>query len=691
MDSMKTTKKLALLAVLLVSGFTSHAITNTAIAVSGTNIVLSWPSYGYESYLVQFRQTLDPSDSWSVLTNAYRANSTNCTTLTLPGVVPGTSGSSAAMAAGGNACSMSLATETTGPLVAPTDGSSGGVPLALYPPGFDLSNFDVFDPISGESVSGADYVTPLLQSASMTLDVPMPTDGGSGSDAAPAPTSGFYRVFHIPDFSAGITNHIFNGPTFIPVDYAEPDAPADYVDSTTVLIGGQPTDYAQFMLYTNSTMTNWGVGIYFDRLPNGTNTIQLLTTVRQSDDMNADTPYMVFSNAPVIITIGNLITFTNWDDLIWNNTNFTFKAQTVANVDWEIDIYDWYGNFVNYQTGHSSDGNISWTWNLYDYWSNYRGNPDGDPVFYPYISVTGNLGNSVQGSGNSPNGNSTAGHWTPPAAATYPSLGAWLFGYQDNLYTDGTTNHEYLNQYYYGGIQNMEGGLFLWDITAYDYPIKLGRNYAQTDRDDSWKQLTYNYLGSSDGQIRNFYYNGHGASNAIGGDINIVDSSNHVVSAKGFPGSKAKLTSNTVRNDIVFNKYSGFHFYRFVWLDGCNTAVGDFPEAWGIGKKTNNPDYYRSPANTYHTRPAAFIGWNTEVGGAGWGTTANEWLFKSYWMGNWSVNNGQETDSLSDNLTSASDGANWPSGGSSRLWGAMRLYGYRDIKFNEYNQQGNWP
>ena len=89
---MKTTLKLAIIAGLSFCYCTSHAITNSAIAVSGTNIILSWPSLGYESYLVQYRQTLNPSDSWSVLTNAYHANSTNRTTLTLYGAVTSRTG-----------------------------------------------------------------------------------------------------------------------------------------------------------------------------------------------------------------------------------------------------------------------------------------------------------------------------------------------------------------------------------------------------------------------------------------------------------------------------------------------------------------------------------------------------------------------------------------------------------------------
>jgi hypothetical protein len=57
-------------ALSLSSAIHSFAITNTAIAVSGTNLVLSWPSLGYETYLVQYRQTLAVTDSWSQLANA---------------------------------------------------------------------------------------------------------------------------------------------------------------------------------------------------------------------------------------------------------------------------------------------------------------------------------------------------------------------------------------------------------------------------------------------------------------------------------------------------------------------------------------------------------------------------------------------------------------------------------------------
>lgn len=533
---MKTIKKLALFVALLASGFTVHAITNTAIAVSGTNIVLSWPSYGYENYLVQYRQTLDPSDSWSALTNAYPANSTNRTTFTIYGVVPSPSGggNSSNLSGGGdsppslNFASSSMLADTTAlttltvksmPMF--VDKSGAAVPLAIYPPGFDLSGFTILDPATGETVNGAGYTVSALSPDAQPLDNPQPLDLTNSSTG---PTTGFFRVFHIPTFRANFSGYTFDGPTFLRVDYASPDAPVDYVDGSTVLINGQPTDAATFIPYVIGGVTNWGMGIFFDRFPNGTNTIQLLTTVRQSDTLNDQTPYMVFSNAPAEIVISNFVTYTDWPDLILSNT-YTFKAHsTKPNADWEIDIYDAYDNFVNYQTGHTSDGNISWTWDLTDYNGTLRAG-DGDPFFYPYITIQANP--------------DPAG-WMPPVANQFPDEGVWLFAYMDKFYDDGTSNYPSADSYYFPAISSLEGGPGLWGIVTYDAPIKYGRDYDQSTRNASWDSLRSDLQSWN---ARNFYYSGHGAANIIGGDINTVDSSNNITGSTNFPGSNAKLTA----------------------------------------------------------------------------------------------------------------------------------------------------
>ena len=473
----------------------SQAITNTAIAVSGTNIVLSWPSYGYESYLIQYRQTLAPTDSWSQVVNAYPANSTNRTTYTLYGLatpaivgsgggsnygvppLPSFASSSLASAtittASGASATISASTAaeaaaTGSPLAIPADGSSV-VPLALYPPHFDLAGFTILDPVTGTSLSGADYQAENPDfNTSDSGNTPQPMDGGGGSGGQSDPTTGFFRVFHIPDWLADFSGYTFDGPTFIPVDYESPDAAVDYVDSTTVLINGQPTDNAMLTPYVYNGVTNWGVGIYFDRFPNGTATIQLITTVRQSDTLNDQTPYMVFSNNPVTITIGNAITFTNWSDIILSNT-YIFNAQsTTPNVNWEIDIYDVNGYFVNSQTGFSSDGNIAWTWDMTDYTGASRMD-DSDPFFYPEVTITPTT--QAMGSTHPNDGGGSTTRATPAVAAQFPSSGSWLFSYLDNDYDDGTTNYPGGTSTMLSGIHEMEGGPIEWSIGTWEFPI----------------------------------------------------------------------------------------------------------------------------------------------------------------------------------------------------------------------------
>lgn len=587
----------ALLAVSLTLCLTARAITNTAVASIGTNVVLSWPSFGYETYLIQYRHTLNSTDSWSNLTNAFYANSTNRTT-------------------------FSIVPEPAIPGGVSTNGGGGGI----MPPG---------------------------------------NGGGLGT-----PGTGFYRVFHIPDWLVSFNGYQFDGPTFIPVDYASPDVPTNSIENSMVLINGQPTDNATFISQNISGVDYWGMGIFFDQLPNGTNTIQLLTTVRQSDTLNDQTAYMVFSNAPQTIVISNFVTYLDWSPLVLSNS-YTFTAKsTTPDVDWEIDIYDVNGDFVNYQTGHSTDGNISWTWDLTDYTSASR-KDDGDPFFYPYITI----GDPISG-------------WMPPVANQYPDEGAWLFAYMDKFYDDGTSNYADADSYYLSAISDLEGGPGIWGTVTYDAPIKYGRSYSQGDRDASWNSLRSDLQSW---EARNFYYFGHGATNSVGGDMNSLDSSNNITgSVFATNTSKAYLSAQWVQGNVTANKLSGAMPFRFVFLDGCDTAAGSWPQAWGVPKQTVNSDWYRNSSNNPKGyRPNAFAGWDVTIGGnKGWGTIQKFWQFRQFWMGNWSVQSGQQNDGLRDVFDQALTGSSWVDSGH---YSHLKIYGYQDMKFREFNNASDWP
>lgn len=644
---MKPSMKITILSWLLCSTAGSFGVGGLGIEVQGTNIVLSWPSKGYEIYLIQSLTNLGSGDPWSCVTNAYPANSTNRTTFTVFDVLP----------AAGN--------ENGGNVAA---GFQNRRPSAVF-----SNEWPPLPPLPWE-IDESDYTSDGRSRFSSGADF-----GDSGNFHEP--TMCFYRVFHVPNFLADVENYLFDGPTFIPVDYADY---VDRVDKTTVLVNGEPTDLSQFMSYNYGGQTYWGVGIYCDQLGNGNNTIQLLATIRLNDALGDDTSYITLSNAVVTFTTDNLVTFTNWDDLIWQNTNYTFRAQSsIPDVDWEIDVYDIYGYFVNYQAGHTTDGSIAWTWDLTDYWGYLRADPDADPVFYPEVTITRNSQSQVINQNQADNTTRP----TPPVAAPFPNNGAWIVAYADNFYSDGTDKYAGAEQYYSPGIAAIHGGPSLWGVTSYDYPIKYGTNYSQADRDDSWHQLTYKFLGSSDGQIRNFYYFGHGAPTKIGGDANIVEADGTFRAAKIYGGSKAFLNSQTAKDEITFNKNSGLHFYRFVFLDGCNTANGDWPEAFGVDKTTHDINFYTSASNKWHIRPSAFIGWNTTIGGSKeWGTIQKFWQFRGFWMGNWSVT--YTGVNLVDALESARSGSGWISLG--QYQDHIRIFGYPDLKFNEYNHKGDW-
>jgi len=116
----------------------AFAIEGLKITVPSTNVVLSWPSAPSETYLIQYRHTLNATDAWATLADFYTPN-TSGTNITYfydtnidygTGVVGGGSGGSG---------TPPVPSIQNGPLAMPSDGSGDAVPLSLYPPGIDLS------------------------------------------------------------------------------------------------------------------------------------------------------------------------------------------------------------------------------------------------------------------------------------------------------------------------------------------------------------------------------------------------------------------------------------------------------------------------------------------------------------------------------------------------------------------------
>jgi hypothetical protein len=324
----------------------------------------------------------------------------------------------------------------------------------------------------------------------------------------------------------------------------------------------------------------------------------LVSTLHLNDEGDEDAVFLVLSNLTRSIVVDNEVMFTNWDNTIWNNSNYTFRAQTKTNsTDWWIDIYDAWGDYVNGTNGHTANGYIEWTWDLTDVWGNTRDSLESDPYFDSEVSFTDSTGAPTT-------------RYMAILCIPWPDQGNWLIAYQDNFCPQGTPENGYMVTAM-GGIQ---GWVMYRDLWAGILPLAYGTNgYTQADRDNDWLTLK---IQLQQPEYRNFYYFGHGNSNIIGGDLDRYDTNVAVVGCQDLPHSKAHLNSSTVLSEVTSNMATGVHQYRFVWLDGCYTALGNWPGVFGINKATNDIGYStNSVTNPNHFRPSAFVGWATAPGG----------------------------------------------------------------------------
>jgi hypothetical protein len=666
----------AIVAIVLLSAHHADAITNTTIAIQGTNVVISWPSKTGASYLIQFRSAFDTNPPWVNLTNAYpAATGTNRTTYVLQGVV-------SPMPYGGG-----------GGFTDPPPGPTGGTQLdsdftmteSTYPLDAEtvafLQNRRVFPPYLWDQQGRAPYpweleVRPPMPwegfalpvcDASLALSATTSTETqiteSSGSTTAGA---GFYRIFQLPSWPNGISNAAVEGFTFAPVDF---DDYFDQVFSFTLLVDSQPSELGYMQRREYSGTTYDGVDFWFDQMPNGSRSLRMVANIRLDSAIDLGSPSVSLTSVVTRVQVTNLLMFTNWDSTIVGNTTKFETFSTIPNVDWEIDVYDVVNDWVQSASGYSADGRISWTWNLIDAGGMTRDDLDYDPVFYTEITIT------PQGSGFT--AATPATKPGPLKVLDYPANdGEWAIVYQDREKRPGPRAD------YIEAMNDLAGGPAWWNIYSAVLMLEYGTNVTQQVRNDTW----YNFraiLFSRD--VRNFYYQGHGSPNTIGGDFDTCTNGTNFAGAGIGTGSVASLNSGWVRNNVTHNQYRGDKYFRFVFLDGCDTANGDWPGAFGMAKATNTIAFYTNPNRTPHTRPSCFVGWNKVVGGdPTWGTTATYGLWRSEWMFQWAM----IEENLDQSFRLARSNSSWIS--QTLMDSSLRLYGFNPLGFGLYNRRSQW-
>jgi hypothetical protein len=579
--------RLAVLAALMASSASVSAIEGLQISVQCPDVVLGWPSTSGEYYIVQWRPTLDSSTPWVTLTNSLPADdTTNWTIFVHSNQVQcasgGTNGggTNSFGGGGGSPPTPSLATMATstaqilGPLARPADGSGSPVPLCIYPPGFDLSGFIVFDPPSGEWLSGSGYT---IRQPSLKRPQPNPNDPDPQDDPIP-PNPGFYQVVRDGVHVVGLSN-LTSGPLSNTIVLSfEAGNPVGMLQEVYPLVDGAPCRGATGLLgppFYPGTIT---LDTAF--LENGDHTLQLEASWRNPDldDRNSFTFTRI--SDPVTITVSNVIYYPDWEEEMGEyGFSAYFAKTTCTNADWQIDIYDVRSNLVQALAGHTDDGIIETYWDLVDTNGVIRTNLDLDPEFSAIITVADPVRKPLP---------------KKRPVRPYPIHGQWVIAYQDTFSFCASSNSYYEAIYDFGGMASQFGGAVTYfpssPTNGQSFPLRYPYTNPVVNVSAATMLLDDHALRSllTETNSRNFYYNGHGTANTFAGF----------------------LTSSIIANDLRGR------YYRFVFLDACLTANGSLPASFGISSTTTQPlSYYQKRG----IHPRAFLGydhaaWYTERG-----------------------------------------------------------------------------
>jgi hypothetical protein len=677
-EPMKVTTQglIGAVALFLASAVNTSAIEGLKISVECSDVILSWPSMEGEPYIVQYRPTLDPATPWLTLTSSLYADwGTNKTFFVHSNAVqypPCDGGGSFAMMSGGEGEGPeSLELELWGgsllPLAMPKDGSFSAAPLILYPFGFDLSDFIIFDPVTGESLDGAGYSIQNSGGASLNSMDPNepgdPEEGGSLTNSTPE--TGFYQVvrlgvdvIRLADF----TNAPVEGIIALPFEAGN--------DMGTLQSLTLTVDYTRYRgvepLFAPGINGKLIVDTRF--LENGEHTFRIEAAWLNPDILDVNRYVIKHYGLPFTVTVWNTIYFPEWEDEV-GELGFSayFAKTTIPDADWSIEIYDVGSNYVQTLTGHTTDGLIETNWNMMDWQGVMRTNVDADPEFSSIISVVG------AAPSNPPSGASTAATKPPPQKAPlpYPEHGRWVIAYQDTFRSMVNSND------YYGAIYDMGsiGANFGGAVTVFPSNPTNGQTfplrYPATNHPVSFATISLDARALerllTNTLNRNFFYNGHSGPNQIAVNLD-----------------------TTWLSYLLKRTY-----YRFVFIDGCSSANGGLPAAFGIN--------FNAPLSlTYFLkhgiRPRTYLGYSLDVKYAQPGTAVDPETgeqcthtipfsvsaflsnFEFYWYFNYTLDFAIYRAMLDVPYI----GPDWCTGES------LKIFGYAGMHIDDYNWKYQW-
>ncbi len=565
---------------LLLIATTAHAIEGLKIAVVQTNAVLSWPSAAGESYIVQWRGAFDTNCPWTSLsTNLSAAAGTNWTSFVHIGGV-------------------------TYPLL----GTGGGGGSQIPPPLFSSSSS------SGAAATGDTAAASARKPKKKPVLPKLPPFPWDPAAQSPRPAPGAFALL------SGGVQPMSNGPTGSTNTtcgfYRVVRNGVHFFD----LANGQSLSGEGLLQIeagvANPSVTITGFAISQDGTNNAIGGLALVpmdgwldadwNTVAATNGTYHLSPLVELSNGESItgavttVTVANDIRFT--DDFFVAGSLLHIEAQTIhTNGTWHLDVYgddQWIGQ-------------VSGSVNAQGYcvYPGIAGNGFSLPLTYSdgtafpyssYATVMTTTPQVVQTGGPSKTATNTVFVEKPWWGPTQ-----WAIAYMP-IYPQFTPSDGYLQemvavpvvtaQTTYGG-QSVVNAVF--DQSPQAFQI---RRLNQGD----WNTLRLALLTQVNGNptVRNFFFFGHGSGENIGG----TNDPNLSLSRKDFQNM-----FNNAKDPLAGGNK---HAFRFVFLDGCETASGDLCLDFGIPKKDLAGEEFLSKRGI---RPRAFVGWKDKklIGVAG--------------------------------------------------------------------------
>jgi hypothetical protein len=577
---MKTISSIVGALILFASVISSFAIEGIQVSVQSSNVVLSWPSLTNETYIAQYRHTLQSTDSWATLTNYFPASQTTNITYFIHsnsvdfGTPPSGGGTNT-----GGVPNPGGTNDYSGP--PGTNGIAGTGFYRVVRDGVHMWGITNGMVVSNVLVTSIEFA---VDSTDQVVGVTFyDTNTASPITGASAQNVGGNRWLLVWN-----TLQSFNG------DYS--------VCAELNFASDEPVMSQPVAITVNNVISfpNYFSQIYGDQMWIYATTIPDAAYTLDVYDDNTNYLGTFGGNADDTGTISFLWNLVDDNGDTSDSTNFfgVFTVDTSEEPLVRSQISARSGTTVNFLASSPVNKTLA---------NKFKANGGAHP----------NDGGSSAASANQ--------LWVKEG--TWAPNNNWVICYA-SLTGDGTVDERAVEMIVGGAGSPTDYNGVLGTLDAYGLHGNLSPgNNAQagtvfTLQDSSTRGNLLGYLG--DNRYENFYYFGHGNDSAISAYNGPVTGINEQQLAyaignvplsmndgdpvfDGWDPDVPTMVQPTMSPSIL---HAALHPYRFVWLDACDTGRGNFCEAFGIPAITVSTNFFASAG----VESRAFVGFTQETG-----------------------------------------------------------------------------